>query len=70
MKEVEGKAGNHEPYTTTYYSVSGLKAVLLIWDTELQAYEPWMTGPSFSNPEDSRQWAKSWAVAEGIKYVE
>lgn len=55
-------------YTTTYHSISGLKAVLMSWDEELGSYAPWMTGPSFSDPRDSRKWAEDWAKAEEIEY--
>lgn len=58
----------HPSYITTYHSISGLKAVLMSWDKELQSHTPWMTGPSFKNPKDSKEWAKSWAKAEGIEY--
>lgn len=57
----------HPAYTTTYHSMTGLKAVLMSWE-EGFGYTPWMTGPSFSNPENSRQWAKEWAKAEEIEY--
>ena len=59
----------HPPYTTTYFSVSGLKAVLMSWEEELGTYAPWMTGPTFKDPEHSRQWAKDWAGAEEIEYI-
>lgn len=58
----------HPAYTTTYWSISGLRAVLMFWDKELGDYAPWITGPSFKNSEDSRQWAEDWAKAEGIEY--
>ncbi len=55
-------------YVTTYHSIGGPKAVLLVWNDELDMYEPWQTGPGMKTPEQARQYAKDWAKAEGIEF--
>lgn len=59
------------PYITTYLSIGGWKAVLMVWDDEIEAPIPWNTGLfGYRTQEEARAEAKSWAQAEEIRLVD
>jgi hypothetical protein len=62
---------NKEAYVTTYEPVSGYKAVLMVWDEDVQTHLPWNTGlTAYATKAEAVKEAKAWAEAEGLDYVE
>jgi hypothetical protein len=62
---------NKEAYVTTYKSIAGQKAVLMVWDGDVQTHLPWNTGiAAYPTKAEAVKEAKAWAEAEGLNYVE
>ena len=62
---------NKEAYVTTYEPVSGYKAVIMVWDVDVQTHLPWNTGvAAYATNAEAVKEAKAWAEAEGLNYVE
>ena len=61
----------HPDYVTVTSGMRGYFAVLMAWDKEFKAYEPWQTSPlSYKDGAGATRDGKSWAKAEGIEFKE
>lgn len=62
----------HKPFTAVYKAVCGWQSVLMVWDAEMEFYEPFGTGfgPYGDDKDRAVREAKDWAEAEQIEYRE
>lgn len=68
------KPEEKKPYVTTYEPIAGWKAVMIWWnDREKDLggfWEPYETSPiAFATEAEAEQWGRSWAEAEGIRFI-
>lgn len=62
---------DREDFITTYKPIAGWKAVYYWWNPDLEIMEPLDTSPfAFNTKDEAIQYAKQWAIDEGIRYVD
>ena len=60
---------DYQTYIGITCGMRGWFAVLLVWNQEMQMYEPWSTGfGSYKSSKEAIPEAKGWAAAEGIQF--
>jgi len=58
------------PYVTITYGMRGWFAVMRAWYEQDQMWDNVTSGiGSYEDPEGARQEAKTWAAADGVRYV-